>query len=90
MSGGEGGPIKIGESPYRRSVEKIQIDAADFEICVPRERVISRVPFFKKYQYIHRIEDEDGNLYWDIAIRDGDDWDHITLGKGDPEDEPQT
>lgn len=67
-------PINV-ESPYKRTVSKDLVDAEDFEICHPRERVISRMPFRKKILYIHLKEDEDGGTMWDI----------LQVGSGEPE-----
>lgn len=81
------GPINLTESPYRREVQKIQNDRSEFEICNVNERVISRIPFFKKYLYIHRKEGEDGDTYWDILLMAGDEPEHFTLGKAESADE---
>jgi len=77
------GPINIAEVPYRREVQKIQSDRNEFEICNINERVVSRVPFFKKYLYIHLKEDEEGGTYWDVLVMQGGEPEHFTLGKED-------
>ncbi|WP_181693270.1 hypothetical protein [Natronomonas sp. LN261] len=75
----------LGESPYRREVKKVKSERSEFEICNINERVISRLPFNKKYLYVHLKEEESGNTYWDILLVKSGEPEHFTLGKEDEE-----
>lgn len=82
---GDKSSFSLAESPYRREVQKVQNDRSEFEICNVNERVVSRIPFFKKYMYIHLKEDDDGDTYWDVLIMKGGEPTHFTIGKADSE-----
>jgi hypothetical protein len=67
-------------------VEKIKRDRSEFEICNVNERVVSRMPFNKKFLYVHLKEQKSGNTYWDILVmKSTGEPEHYTLGKEDDE-----
>lgn len=75
------------DSPYRREVKKVQNDRSEFKVCEVNERVISRMPFNKKFMYIHLKENNEGETYWDVLVMKGDEPTHFTLGKSDSDSE---
>lgn len=79
----DGTSFSLTESPYRREVQKVVNDRAEFEICNVNEREIRGIPFFEKYAYVHLKEDENGDTFWDVLVMSGGTPEHFTLGKSD-------